>query len=105
MSDNVARSPRDAKNNEKGRGSVAALPVARRSAAEGRPNNLPLQLTSFVGRDKEVAEVKGLLDETRLVTLRGPGGCGKTRLALEVASEAVASFEGVVVGICLALRP
>ena len=51
------------------------------------PNNLPLQLTSFVGREKEVVEVKKLLSTSRLVTLTGSGGCGKTRLSLQVASE------------------
>ena len=50
-----------------------------------RPNNLPLQLTSFIGREAEIAEVKRLLAGTRLLTLTGVGGCGKTRLALQVA--------------------
>ena len=49
------------------------------------PTNLPLALTSFVGRDRELATVRHLLGEKRLVTLIGAGGCGKTRLALEVA--------------------
>jgi DNA-binding CsgD family transcriptional regulator len=48
-------------------------------------HNLPLQLTSFVGRKDELAEVKRLLSTSRLVTLTGAGGCGKTRLALEAA--------------------
>jgi predicted ATPase/DNA-binding CsgD family transcriptional regulator len=56
-------------------------------------NNLPLQLTSFVGREREVSEVEGLLGGARLVTLRGPGGSGKTRLALAVASELAEGFE------------
>ncbi len=51
------------------------------------PNNLPLQLTSFIGREKETAEVKRLLDSTRFLTLTGSGGSGKTRLALQVAAE------------------
>jgi predicted ATPase/class 3 adenylate cyclase/Tfp pilus assembly protein PilF len=53
----------------------------------GFPNNLPLQLTSFIGREKESAEVKSLLQKTRLLTLTGSGGCGKTRLAMQVAAD------------------
>ncbi len=56
------------------------------------PNNLPIQLTSFIGRDQEIAELQGLLDNARLVTLTGPGGTGKTRLSQEVGSEELASF-------------
>lgn len=48
--------------------------------------NLPFQLTSFIGREREIVEVKRLLTGTRLLTLTGPGGGGKTRLALEVAN-------------------
>jgi predicted ATPase/DNA-binding SARP family transcriptional activator len=54
------------------------------------PHNLPVALTSFVGRQQEVAEVKKLLEGARLVTLVGGGGVGKTRLALQVAAETVA---------------
>ncbi|HEV2372151.1 MAG TPA: LuxR C-terminal-related transcriptional regulator [Streptosporangiaceae bacterium] len=49
-------------------------------------------LTSFVGRAEAIREVAGLLDRHRLVTVTGPGGCGKTRLAAEVASRAAAGF-------------
>ena len=56
------------------------------------PNNLPLQLTSFVGREALVAEAKKLLAATRLLTLSGPGGTGKTRLALQVAADLVDQF-------------
>lgn len=53
------------------------------------PNNLPLPLSSFIGREREITEVKRLLTNARLVTLTGVGGCGKTRLALQVAMEVV----------------
>ena len=56
------------------------------------PNNLPLQLTSFIGREKEIPEVKELLAKTRLLTLTGSGGCGKTRLALQVVADLVDEF-------------
>jgi predicted ATPase len=56
------------------------------------PNNLPIQLTSFVGREQEIGEVKSLLTTTRLLTLMGTGGCGKTRLALQVATEVLEEF-------------
>jgi predicted ATPase/DNA-binding CsgD family transcriptional regulator len=49
------------------------------------PTNLPFQLTSFIGRKRELSEVERLLATSRLVTLTGPGGCGKTRLALQLA--------------------
>src|ERR671929_515358 len=55
-------------------------------------HNLPLELSSFVGREKELAEVKRLLKDNRLLTLTGSGGCGKTRLALAAASEVVQEF-------------
>src|SRR6266545_6303623 len=51
------------------------------------PQNLPAQLTSFIGRKHELDEVKRLLSNTRLLTLTGPGGTGKTRLALQLAAE------------------
>ena len=51
------------------------------------PNNLPQQVTSFIGREKEIEAVKLLFGKTRLLTLTGSGGCGKTRLGLQVASD------------------
>ena len=56
------------------------------------PNNLPIQLTSFVGREKEIGEVRSLLNTARLITLTGSGGTGKTRLALEVGTQELGSF-------------
>ena len=56
------------------------------------PNNLPVQLSSFIGREAELAEVGRLLSDHRLVTLTGAGGCGKTRLAVQAASEILDRF-------------
>ena len=56
------------------------------------PNNLPAQVTSFVGREREMAEVKRLLQGSRLVTLTGPGGSGKTRLSIQVAADLFEQF-------------
>ncbi|MGQ0467288.1 MAG: LuxR C-terminal-related transcriptional regulator, partial [Sporichthyaceae bacterium] len=56
------------------------------------PNNLPAQLTSFVGRERELAEIRDLLRRHRLVTLTGSGGCGKTRLAAALAAELVGDY-------------
>jgi predicted ATPase/DNA-binding CsgD family transcriptional regulator len=63
----------------------------RRSGAT-RPNNLPARLTTFVGRERELAEAAALLQRTRLLTLSGAGGTGKTRLALELASAVLPSY-------------
>jgi AAA domain len=60
--------------------------------APSRRHNLPLARTSFVGRERERLEVKRLLAMTRLLTLTGVGGCGKTRLGLEVASDLVGAY-------------
>lgn len=59
---------------------------------DARPNNLPVQQTSFIGRDDELKEVLRLLADTRLLTLTGPGGVGKTRLALQAAAQSIDSF-------------
>jgi non-specific serine/threonine protein kinase len=78
------------KNTAGDSGSVVEFPG---TPEHGRPpNNLPLQLSSFIGRGREVVEVETLLSDHRLLTLTGPGGSGKTRLALAVASEVVEDF-------------
>jgi predicted ATPase/class 3 adenylate cyclase len=56
------------------------------------PHNLPVQLTSFIGREQETAMVLALLEKNRLVTLTGSGGTGKTRLSLQVAEEALENY-------------
>ena len=61
------------------------LPVAR-------PHNRPVPLTTFIGREREIAELRVLAVSTRLLTLTGAGGCGKTRLALELAANVLDRF-------------
>jgi len=56
------------------------------------PNNLPVQLTSFIGREKEMLEVRRLLGTTHLLTLTGTGGTGKTRLSVQVAADMLDQF-------------
>ncbi len=71
-----------------GEPAIVSLPADHdEHTAVAVPTNLPLALTSFVGRERELAAIWRLLGETRLLTLTGAGGCGKTRLALEAARE------------------
>jgi non-specific serine/threonine protein kinase len=70
-----------------GRGYRFALELTFAGAESVPKHNLPQQLTSFIGREKEIAELKDLLGTARLLTLTGAGGCGKTRLALQVAGD------------------
>ena len=59
---------------------------------EAIPNNLPRQVTSFIGREQALVDLKRLLRKARLLTLTGSGGCGKTRLSLQVAAELLEQF-------------
>jgi predicted ATPase/class 3 adenylate cyclase len=63
---------------------------------ETLPNNLPHQLSSFVGRSQEIADAEARLATTSILTLTGPGGVGKTRLALEVGAHLVDAYPGGV---------
>ena len=64
-----------------------AFPALR--SLEATPNNLPQQSTRFIGREQALADVQRLLSNTRLLTLTGSGGCGKTRLGLQVAADSL----------------
>src|SRR4028118_1260142 len=75
----------------RGSGQVLSL-RGRREGTPGPPNNLPSEFSSFVGREKELAEVERLLTNARLLTLTGSGGCGKTRLALAAARRLEGGF-------------
>ncbi|HEV2038081.1 MAG TPA: adenylate/guanylate cyclase domain-containing protein, partial [Candidatus Eremiobacteraceae bacterium] len=68
---------------------AADLPAefAPLKSLDALPNNLPLQVTSFIGREGDVAEIRCLSEKSRLLTLVGPGGVGKTRLALQVGAD------------------
>ena len=71
-------------------GLAADFPPLR--SLDNQPNNLPVQLTSFIGREPELAVLEKLLGESRVLTLTGPGGCGKTRLALELAARVLDEY-------------
>src|SRR5215218_11379414 len=73
---------------------ACARSVVQQDSRSAMPKNLPVQLTSFVGRDRELTELGALLESTRLLTLTGAGGCGKTRLALQLAADSVDGYPG-----------
>jgi predicted ATPase/DNA-binding CsgD family transcriptional regulator len=76
-------------------GALSEFPPLR--SIDAVPNNLPLQRTTFVGREAELARIARLVDAgNRLVTLTGAGGCGKTRVALQVAADLAPDFVGGV---------
>jgi DNA-binding winged helix-turn-helix (wHTH) protein len=81
----------DAITTASGRGYQFTLPVTNGCGGANRAarskHNLPCQLTSFFGREQEIAQHQELVTANRLVTLTGTGGAGKTRLAIEVANQ------------------
>jgi predicted ATPase/class 3 adenylate cyclase len=81
-------------------GLAADFPPLR--TLETTPNNLPTQMTSFIGRDDQVRDAKRLLARARLLTLTGPGGTGKTRLSLQIAADVMDQFPDGVFFVALA---
>lgn len=67
-------------------GLIDNLPIERSIASSVYKQNLPSQVSSFIGRETEIKKITNMLDSTRLLTLTGPGGVGKTRLGLQVAA-------------------
>ena len=86
----------DAITTVSGQGYQFALTVEKDDGDAGRAarsrHNLPYRLTSFIGREQEIAQLEELVTANRLVTLTGTGGAGKTRLAIEVASRLADTF-------------
>jgi len=80
------------KKEEISRDESAAAPETDAPAEKIELTNLPAQLTSFIGRENEMPIVRQLISEHRLVTLVGAGGCGKTRLACEVAAKLLSDY-------------
>ena len=80
-------------------GLQASFPQLRSLGNPVLQNNLPVQPAKFVGRSRELAEVRALIEASPLVTLTGAGGCGKTRLSLQVAAELL---DGIGDGVWLA---
>jgi predicted ATPase/class 3 adenylate cyclase len=67
-------------------GLQAEFPPLRSLGSPALPTNLPAHLATFIGRDREISEVRALMESSRLVTLTGTGGCGKTRLSIQLAA-------------------
>jgi len=66
---------------------LGAADTAREPRPASTPNDLPMQVTTFIGRERELAETRRLLQRARVMTISGPAGSGKTRLAIQAASE------------------
>ncbi len=71
---------------------AADFPPLKSLGAKATPNNLPQQPTSFIGMEKAQRDVRGLLEKTRMLTLLGMGGCGKTRLSQQVAADVMDGY-------------
>ena len=85
-----------------GIGTPKSVFLSTKVPAKKTSSNMPVPLTSFVGREKELKEITRLLSSSRLLTLTGPGGVGKTRLAIRAASDAIQEFPDGVFWVDLA---
>ena len=83
-------------------GAAAQPPSAAAGPKSAPTSNIPVPLTSFIGRDRELKKIAELLSSSRLLTLTGPGGVGKTRLAIEAARSALKNFKDGVFWVGLA---
>ena len=81
------------KDLKSGKGTPSAGAVSTKSVGRQPSSNIPSPLTSFIGREKELGEIASLLSSSRLLTLTGPGGVGKTRLAIEAANGSLKKFK------------
>lgn len=85
-------------------GKISSAPAPARAAARSEPasvSNIPVPLTSFVGRERELKKFAELLTSARLLTLTGPGGVGKTRLAIRAAGQSAKNFRDGVFWVSL----
>lgn len=80
-------------NLKSGKGTPRAEPVSTKPVVKAVSSNIPVPLTSFIGREKELKEIAGLLSSSRLLSLTGPGGVGKTRLAIQTAHDSLRKFK------------
>src|SRR6266511_144215 len=81
------------KNLRSGRETNRSLSVSAEPFAKETSSTIPVPLTSFIGREKELKEIAKLLSSSRLLTLTGPGGVGKTRLAIQTAHDSIKKFK------------
>ncbi|HLO33260.1 MAG TPA: BTAD domain-containing putative transcriptional regulator [Anaerolineales bacterium] len=81
------------KNLKSGKEVPKAVSVEAKPIAKVPSSNIPVPLTSFIGRQKELQEIAKLVSSSRLVTLTGPGGVGKTRLAIQTSNKLVSKFK------------
>jgi predicted ATPase len=88
-------------NLKSGKETPKTVSVPTKSTAKEASSNIPVPLTSFIGRAEELEEIARLLSTSRLLTLTGPGGVGKTRLAIQTAHDSIKKFKHGVVWVGL----